>query len=497
MMPSDSFLRHALLTCAQMRKAEAASCAQGPLAFYDLMQNAGRAVAQAVMERWQPCRVLILCGPGNNGGDGHVAAEVLRKAGWPVVVGALAGQNPPQEAARAAAAWTGESLPLTEDLFEKADVVVDALFGTGLQRPIEGDIARIIARLNARRLPVVAADMPSGIDGDTGRVLGVATRAQVTVTFFRKKLGHVLLPGAALCGDVVVADTGQNGDSLDGIDACVAENDPDLWLSSLPWPRPGGHKFSRGHALVYGGPAMTGASRLAARAAQRIGAGLVTLAAPACATALYAASLESVLVRQAESLDEWRALVNDPKKTTELIGPGAGVDAAVRAFVLESLATDKPCVLDADALTVFADEPEVLFKALPPACVLTPHEGEFHRLFESLVDAKADKLTRARQAAGIAGCCVLLKGADTVIAMTDGRAVINHNAPPWLATAGAGDVLGGMIAGLLAAGMPPFAAAAAAAWLHGETAAAAGLGLIAEDLVGGIPAALKGLSERL
>jgi ADP-dependent NAD(P)H-hydrate dehydratase / NAD(P)H-hydrate epimerase len=482
---------YALLTGAEMHKAEELSCARGPLDLYDLMRNAGIAVAQLIKERWQPCRVLVMCGPGNNGGDGYVAAEALRAAGWPVIVGAASSSHSPLEATRAASAWQGETRLMEAALFWGAELVIDALFGTGLQRALDPKTVGILDHLMARKLPVVAVDIPSGVDGDTGRVMGAGVQASVTVTFFRKKIGHVLLPGAALCGEVVVADIGIDGSVLEGMTLLAAENDPNVWRRKWRRPEPGDHKYTRGHVLVYGGPLMTGAARLAARAAQRIGAGLVTLGAPDSAIPLYAAALESVLVRSAESLDEWRELVTDSRKNVVLIGPGAELDGEKKAFVLEALTTRKFCVLDADALTLFSDDPGLLFKKLHEKCVLTPHEGEFARLFGDLVDHGADKLTRARKAAALSGAIVLLKGADTVIAEPQGLAVVNHNAPPWLATGGAGDVLSGMIAGLMAQGVPPFAAATAAASLHGRIAEAFGPGLIAEDLVDGIPGVLK------
>jgi len=270
-------------------------------------------------------------------------------------------------------------------------------------------------------------------------------------------------------------------------------NRPEQWLKLFPFPQPEGNKYTRGHALIYGGPVMTGAARLAARAAQRIGAGLVTIAAPASAAPLYAAALESVIVRPLERPEDWPVQLADPKKNVILIGPGMGPDANSKGLVLAALATRKPCVLDADALSCFADAPETLFAALDASCVLTPHEGEFSRLFGAEM-AAMPKLERTRKAAALAGCTVLLKGAETVIAAPDGRATINDNAPPWLATAGAGDVLAGMILGLLAQNMPVFEATSAAAWLHGRTAANHGMGLIAEDIVERIPSILRQLS---
>jgi NAD(P)H-hydrate epimerase len=275
----------------------------------------------------------------------------------------------------------------------------------------------------------------------------------------------------------------------------LTENSPDLWLRHFPFPKPEGHKYDRGHALICGGAVMTGATRLAARAAQRIGAGLVTLAAPKSALAIYAADLESVIVREADNLDAWKELLSDTKRNAVLIGPGFGLGTAQADYVLAALDSGKPCVLDADALTNFSDNPKKLFSKLHVECVLTPHEGEFARLFGKNIDLKAERLDRARQAAKLAGCVVLLKGSETIIAQPNGEAVINNNAPPWLATAGAGDVLAGIILGLIAQGMSAFMAASAGAWVHGKSASDFGPGLIAEDLIDGIPAILRGLSE--
>lgn len=275
------------------------------------------------------------------------------------------------------------------------------------------------------------------------------------------------------------------------------QNSPDLWLGSYPFPKREGHKYDRGHALIYGGEVMTGAARLAARAAQRIGAGLVTIAATAKVVPIYAEALESVIVREANDVSDWRALLKDAKRNAILIGPGLGLGEAQAQSVAEALETRKSCVLDADALTNFMERPELLFSKLHDRCVLTPHEGEFARLFGTKIDAAAEKTERARQAAKLADCVVLLKGADTVIAAPDGNFVINNNAPPWLATAGAGDVLAGLILGLIAQKMPIFMATAAAAWVHGAAAAAFGPGLIAEDLVDGVPGIVKSIQQRL
>jgi len=462
------------------------------------MRRAGEGVGAIISQRWKPCRVLALCGPGNNGGDGFVAAEFLRRAGWNVTVAAMrAPKDLSGDAAIAAKNWQGKTVPLENASFEQIDLVIDALFGTGLSKPVEGAARTTLEKLVHTKIPVVAVDVPSGVEGDTGAILGIAPRAVVTVTFFRKKIGHLLLPGATLCGETIVTDIGIGDRTLDAIQPAAAENARELWLNLFPVPKPQDHKYTRGHALIAGGAVMTGATRLATRAAQRIGAGLVTLAASQDALPIYAAALESAIVRPADSLAAWHELLADEKRNVVLIGPGLGIGIAEADYVRAVLDTRKPCVLDADAFGNFATAPGELFAKLHPDCILTPHEGEFTKLFGACIDHNQDKLIRARQAAKIVNCIVLLKGADTVIAAPDGAAVINANAPPWLATAGAGDVLAGIILGLIAQHMPVFAAAVAATWIHGQAATTFGPGLIAEDLIAGIPDVLEGLSDSL
>jgi NAD(P)H-hydrate epimerase len=354
----------------------------------------------------------------------------------------------------------------------------------------------VIEALAARRLPCVAVDVPSGVHGDSGEASGAAAPAVLTVTFFRRKPGHLLLPGRALSGEVVVADIGIPDAALDAIDVKLHANAPALWRARYPWPRLDGHKYSRGHAVVVGGgAAATGAARLAARAALRVGAGLVTVATSAEALPIYAAALTAVMTAVMTAVTEddaaFAALLADSRINAVLLGPGGGVSDATRRRVRAALDAGTACVLDADALTVFKDDPKELLNAISSPCLLTPHEGEFGRLF----DASGDKVARARAAAAASGAAVLLKGADTIVAAPDGRAVINDNAPPELATAGAGDVLAGFALGLMAQGMAPFDAGCAAAWLHGAAAAGIGPGLIAEDLDEALPAVLKALKS--
>lgn len=478
-----------LLTNAEMSEADRRTIASG-VSGQTLMENAGAAVANAIMARHPPgSRVAVVAGAGNNGGDGFVAARHLLEAGYGVAVHLIGRQDAIKgDAAQAARQWQGPMATGAPDL-AGAHVIVDAIFGAGLDRPVTGDALNAIGAINGAGVPVVAVDLPSGINGTTGAVLGGAVNASRTVTFFRKKRGHLLLPGRNHCGHVEVAQIGIPDGVLAIIRPATYENSPTLWGDAFPVPTAQGHKYSRGHAVVVSGDrAHTGAARLAALAALRGGAGLVTLATPREALDINAAASLAVMVRPIDTATEFTAMLSDPRFNAVAIGPGAGVGQHTREMTLAALAGPRSVVIDADALTSFVEHTALLFTALSKnrCAVLTPHSGEFHRLFDqSLKDgpaASSSKLSATRSAAAIAGAVVVHKGADTVIAAPDGRAAINANAPPWLATAGTGDVLAGLITGLLAQGMPAFEAAAAAAWIHGEAAAAAGPGMISEDL---------------
>jgi len=491
-LQSPSIYDTALLTPAEMGIADRMAIERG-VSGPALMEAAGRAVADAIKTRWSKRPVAVLCGPGNNGGDGFTAARHLKTAGWPVRLALLGDRARLKgDAAHHAALWKGSLESFEPGFLNNAEVVVDAIFGAGLSRPIEGAAAEMIEALKTRALPTCAVDVPSGIDGATGEIRGTAAPADVTVTFFRKKPGHLLFPGRRLCGAVVLADIGTPPDVLDAIRPKTFENDPKLWLARFPWPMPEQHKYRRGHALVLGGEEITGAARLTARGAIRAGAGLVTLAAPASVWSVYATALTSVIVRAFNDSVGFDGLLADTRKNVIVVGPGAGVSERTRRYVSAALRTGRAVVLDADALTSFARAPDDLFRLVEGACVLTPHEGEFARLF----DIAGDKLSKARKAATRSRAVVVLKGADTVIAAPDGQAAINTNAPPELATGGTGDVLTGVIAGLLAQGLTAFDAAATATWLHGEAAKRVGLGLIAEDLPDALPMALKHLKTR-
>jgi len=481
----------ALLDVRQMGEADRLTIAAGTPAVV-LMENAGKSVADEIQRRWSARPITVLCGPGNNGGDGFVVARHLADAGWPVrlallgPIGHLKG-----EALHHAELWTQAVEPLPSSALQGAELVVDAIFGAGLSRALAGPAAETLASVARMGLPIIAIDVPSGVMGDTGEALG-ATAAVLTVTFFRKRPGHLLLPGRALCGELVVTDIGTPPEVLAEIVPNTFENDPGLWLAELPRPRDGGNKYTRGHALISGGYPMTGAARMAARAAARAGAGLVTIAVPEVALPIYAAALTSIMVHPLAAPEDFNPLLDDRRITAMLIGPGAGAGEATRARALAMLATGRPVLLDADAITSFQDDPPALDAAITGPCVMTPHDGEFRRVF----DPSGDKLTRTRAAARRSGAVIVLKGADTVIAAPDGRAIVNSNAPPTLATAGSGDVLSGIVLGLMAQGMTPFLAAAAGVWLHGAAATAFGPGLMAEDLPDLVPGVLRHLHDQ-
>jgi ADP-dependent NAD(P)H-hydrate dehydratase / NAD(P)H-hydrate epimerase len=479
----------ALLKVAQMEQADRLTIAAGTPGS-TLMLRAGEAVAREIECRFSPRPVTILCGPGNNGGDGFVVAHELAESGWPVRV-ALYGkvQELRGDARFHAQRWTGDVEPLTPKAVEGAALVVDALFGSGFSRTLDSQVIDTLAFATQGRIPIIAVDLPSGVLGDSGETRGAA-RALCSITFARKKPGHVLLPGRNLCGEVVIADIGIPAAVLDALPIDTWENDAALWLGKLPRLNPSDNKYGRGHALLYGGYPVTGAARMAARAAARIGAGLTTVAVPEQALAIYASALTSIMVQPLIEPGDFQRLLSDARYTAFLIGPGAGVNETTRARALDLLQTTKPVLLDADAISVFAPQADALFQAIRGPCVITPHEGEFKRIF----DAAGDKLWRARAAAKRSGAIIVLKGSDTVIAAPDGRAIINSNAPPTLATAGSGDVLGGLILGLLAQGMDAFFAAAAGVWMHGAAAAEFGPGLLAEDLPDLIPAVLRRLA---
>lgn len=492
----------ALLDVAEMAAADEAAIASG-IPGFTLMERAGRAVADAVTRRGRPGeRVLVLCGPGKNGGDGFVAARLLEARGFKLTL-ALAGERDrlSGDAALAAAGWRGAILPIGDVRPEEHAVIIDALFGAGLNRALEGEVATLVERVNESGRPVIAVDVPSGVSGDTGFASGAAIRADETVTFFRLKPGHLLYPGKALCGVVTLADIGITAEMVFGPGkpaATTFNNEPPLWRSRLPRHETGTHKYRRGAvAVAAGGLAGVGAPRLGARAALRIGAGLATIICRPEALAAHAGRGPDALMQMAAADGAaFEAVLTARKLAALLAGPALGLDAMAESIVMAALRAAIPLVLDADALTLLARSPALLAELVGrrnAPTVLTPHEGEFERVFgaEGAFSPTSSRLVRARAAATATCSVIVLKGPDSVIAAPDGRAAINANGSAALATAGSGDVLGGIVAGLLAQGMPAFEAACAAVWLHGKAGEALGFGLIADDLPEALPEVLR------
>jgi ADP-dependent NAD(P)H-hydrate dehydratase / NAD(P)H-hydrate epimerase len=497
----------ALLTTEEMALADQRSVRLG-VTELTLLENAGRAVADEAAKMLPPGGLIaVLCGPGNNGGDGFVAARLLVDRGYQVRVALLGTIDEMKGAAgQMARRWTYDILPMRLQSIGDAGLIIDAIFGAGLSRPVPPDVAKLLTAATRMAIPILAVDVPTGLDGTTGEAKGLTYQATKTVTFMRRKPGHLLVPGRDLCGEIIVADIGIPPEAFAEIRTETYANAPELWLQRYPWPWSQSHKFARGHVVAVSGPPQsTGAARLAARGALRAGAGVVTLACPVNAFIINAAHLTAIMVKPFAEAEGLAAIISGLNLDYDavLVGPGLGRSLQARATVHTVLRKARKVVLDADALSTFAETRGTLpaaqsdlFAALAKAVgpiVLTPHEGEFKRLFP---DLKGSKLDRTRQAASLTGTTIVLKGVDTIIASPDGQAAINENAPPWLATAGSGDVLAGFVTGLLAQGMPPFEAAAAAVWLHGEVAANFGPGLIAEDLPEHLPKVLANLYAR-
>ncbi len=512
-----------------MRSIERAAIESGVTSGLDLMERAGQGVVDAIFNTWPKLgqtahKAVILCGPGNNGGDGFVIARLLHRWGWQSDVYLLGdpGKLPPDARTnydrwrRLGAVMPIQAFPQTPPA---ADLFVDALFGTGLARPLEGAALRILQALGVSgRSRLVAVDIPSGLCADSGKVLGGRDMgpASLTVTFHRPKLGHYLENGPRHCGVLINTDIGLSGawqgskdaDTHGLVDLVKAPGATDVARLLKTGAADGSHKFTYGHALVLsGGYGRTGAARLSARAALRVGAGLVTLGVPPAAAPEVASQITSVMMREVPDSQALSTLLADERLKAVCIGPGLGLAQAQARLVAEVLQAGRATVLDADALTLLAQTPS-LFTKLHDRCVLTPHHGEFARLFPDIADlltapsAKGpaySKVLAARVAAKRAGCVVLFKGADTVIASPDGQCALHaaayDRAAPWLATAGSGDVLAGLITGLLARGFSPVDAARTGAWLHTEAARSFGPGLIAEDLPEQLPMVFRKLMD--
>lgn len=477
----------ALLTNAEMAAADRATIDSGAFSGPALMENAGAAVAAAALARFAGApRIHVLCGPGNNGGDGYVAARILARRGLAVRLHALGPPKSGTDAEQAARRWSGPVEALDALDPEAGDLVIDALFGAGFSGGLPDPVKSVFALCRNAGCPMLAVDLPSGVNGDTGQGAD-AVPCSATVTFYRKKPGHLLYPGRRLCGDLIVTDIGVRAAAT----AQAFENGPSMW--ALPRHRPDTHKYARGAVAVISGPRHgTGAARLSALGAQRSGPGAVTILGHPNALDIHAAHVTSIMLRPLGD-DPLAALQALKGLGAVVLGPGLGdLDLARRLAPAILAQTEATLILDADGITAFADDPSPLFEAAPTGnaerLILTPHVGEFARLFPDIAKGDDGKLAKARKAADRSGGIVLYKGADTVVAAPDGRAVINANATAALATAGSGDVLAGVIAALAAQSMPAFEAAYAAAWLHGEAGRRAGGHAIAEDIAGALPA---------
>jgi NAD(P)H-hydrate epimerase len=462
-----------------------------------LMQNAAQAAVDIIQERYSPQKVKILCGPGNNGGDGFVIAKILKKLKWDVsVYGLVSKKQLKGDALNAASAYDDKVYEFSDLKISEDDLIIDAVFGTGFSGEFKEPASEIFEALSEISPDVIAIDIPSGVNGSTGAACRFAVNACLTITFCRKKFGHVLLPGKQHSHEVIVCDIAIPDEAVMEAGFDAFENNPEIFESYLGGKEMGGHKYSAGHAVVFGGAVMTGAALMAADAALHMGAGLCTIAGNASSADVYRSYKPNIMYEPIAHFEDFPAHLEDERRNVFLIGPGAGLDEPedLKRAVLESLARaqDRQCILDADALSVFSDNPVQLFKALGPNCVLTPHEGEFKKLFP---DLKGDKFSRARAACDESGAVIVLKGSDTVICAPDEKySVINNNAPPALATAGSGDVLAGMILGLMARGIPAYMAACAGVFLHGECGNHYGIGLTAPDIINKIPEVLREFS---
>ncbi|HRK97965.1 MAG: NAD(P)H-hydrate dehydratase [Alphaproteobacteria bacterium] len=480
-----------ILSVEQMGQAESLAMG-GKASFYPLMQRAGRAVADIVRERYEKQPVLVLCGTGSNGGDGFIAACELKRKKWNVTVACLNKiETLEGDVSSAAQEWNDDIILFDELDIPQDGLIIDAVFGTGLTREITGDAQEILSRLQRTACPIIAIDVPSGLYADSGDCQPCTPQADLTVTFFRKKMGHILMPGKIACGEIEVVDIGINDSVIKSIiGSVVRENCPELgWGEDAATKAFWTHKYHHGHVVVLGGRSMTGASSLASLAALKVGAGMVTVAAHPDVANVYRMASPSLMVEHLLEMARFKDHLKDDRRNVALIGPGAGLDhvAALKKIVFDATSIDpqRYCILDADALSVFEDDTKNFYKTLGSHCILTPHEGEFERIFP---DYHGSKVERARAASAKTGAIIVLKGADTVIAAPDGRAVINSTGSGWLATAGTGDVLAGMIAGLVARRvLGLFDATCAAVWIHGKAAELAGEGMISEDLSGQIP----------
>ncbi len=457
-----------------------------------LMERASAVIVEEILAHFSIRPTLVLCGPGNNGGDAYGVAVKLLEIGWPVEVMTVLPANSKTSNEAAYFKEKYKKKPLSPDTsLDAFELIIDGIFGTGLKKDLSADLQVLIHKINLLSLPVISVDIPTGIDSDTGEIRGASLHAKMTVTFNYRKPGHLLYPGKLSCGEVILKDIGLGK----ARSPMIFVNHPELWFDDFPIPGPLDHKYHRGHALLFGGEEFTGATQLAALAARRAGAGLVSIACTERTHPIYALSTPGTITSVIRSFEEWEALLKDERKNALLLGPGLTPSPETKKTVLAALKTKRRIVLDAGALKAFLpDDVNALFSALHDQVVLTPHEGEFKEIFGTL---SGSKIERALEAANKSGGLIYLKGADSVMATPQCHVLLQDNAPPWLSTAGTGDVLAGLILAFLAQGASPLHACGMASWIHGESAHHAGFGMIAEDLLDHLQNALQGIPDHL
>lgn len=512
-----------VIDTTQMYAADAITIDKG-ISGIELITTAAQAVSKSIISKYRFKNVVVVCGSGNNGSDGFAVASILLNAGYTVTVVFTGDErdfyNLSGDTKIAAMEWRGETLfANTDTTFDNADLIVDAMLGAGINRAPSARYAMLITLINKAKKTVISIDLPTGVCGDTGKIFASAVNANMTVTFFRKKPAHLLLPGKEHCGELVLCDIGIDASVLLDLKPVLYENNPALWLDRYPFPDAKTHKYKRGHALVMSGERYTtGAARLAAAAALRIGAGVVTLGSPTNAMDVNAMHLTEIMQVEIDDETTLSTLLQDRRFKSFTLGPGLGYGERAISYVCAALEVNRSSacaiVLDADALSSFEQNPDVLFNAIKTSnkpVVMTPHTGEFLRLFNmtarSLDTELSSKVELTKQASAKSGAIIVYKGHDTVIACPDGTAVVNTNAPSWLATAGSGDVLAGTICGLLGQGLAleesnhqdsiltAFHLTCAAVWIHAQAANLFGIGLIAGDIHRTYPQVLSQLQD--
>jgi len=494
-MLKKNILNYAILSCKNHRDLDKKTIKKF-ISGYTLMENAGKVIFKIIKKKFKKQKkIKILCGPGNNGGDGFVVAKLLKEDGYlNINLFCLVTKKKLKGDAKLAAKKFGDNFKSFSNFkISSNDVVIDGIFGSGLKKNISGNLKKIIEKINLKKPYCISIDVPSGINGDTGQVQGVAVKSNDTITFTRKKIGHLLSPGKEYCGNIIVTDIGVNLEKL-LFKPHIFENHPDNWKNKFPWPNQKSHKYTRGFTLIICGEKMTGASRLAARGVARIGCGLLCLGVPKKSFDIYSIENPIALIETVDDENDLNNLLKDKRINTILIGPGLGINKKKLKLILKIIKEKKRIVvLDADALK---NNFKKILSENKTKIVITPHDGEFTQVLKSLnIKKKKNKLIAATEFVKKTKINLILKGNTTIICSQDGRISINTNTSPFLATGGSGDVLAGMITGLISQKMDIFNACCAAVWIHGEIARMKGPGLIAEDIPEMIPKVLKKLKN--